>query len=222
MTAKNGNVYGYGRVSAGDQNLDRQLVQLQQYVAPENIVTDKASGKDLSRPGYTALKGVFGLRKGDTLVITSLDRLSRNKEDIKNELQWFREHGIRLKILDLPTSLVEVPEGQEWILDMINNILIEVLSSIAEQERKTIRKRQREGIEAAKQKGKHLGRPCVIMSENFSEIYKEWKSGEITAKGAMRQLGMTNTTFYRKVHEYEAGMSVPKGVGILEDVPKKE
>ena len=183
-------------------------------------MTDKASGKDLSRPGYTALKGVFGLRKGDTLVITSLDRLSRNKEDIKNELQWFREHGIRLKILDLPTSLVEVPEGQEWILDMINNILIEVLSSIAEQERKTIRKRQREGIEAAKQKGKHLGRPCVIMSENFSEIYKEWKSGEITAKGAMRQLGMTNTTFYRKVHEYEAGMSVPKDAGILEDVPK--
>ena len=97
------------------------------------------------------MKGALGLRKGDTLVITSLDRLSRNKENIKQELQWFHDHGIRLKILDLPTSMIEVPSGQEWILDMITNILVEVLASIAEQERLTIRKRQREGIDAAKE-----------------------------------------------------------------------
>ena len=145
--------YGYCRVSSTGQNLDRQIQQLRQYVQDENIITDKQSGKDLERPGYQALKGALGLRKGDTLYITSLDRLSRNKSDIKNELQWFKENGIRLMILDLPSSMIEVPDGQEWILEMINNILIEVLSSMAEQERLTIRKRQAEGIAAAKRKG---------------------------------------------------------------------
>lgn len=148
--------YGYARVSSVEQNLDRQIIALKKYVSEENIVVDKASGKDTDREGYQALKGLFGLREGDTLYITSLDRLSRNKEDIKKELQWYKEKKVRLKILDLPTSLIEVPEGQQWILDMIQNILIEVLSSIAEQERLTIRRQQREGIEAAKLKGKHL------------------------------------------------------------------
>ena len=137
--------YGYARVSSAEQNLDRQMIALKKYVSEENIVVDNASGKDTDREGYQALKGLFGLREGDTLYITSLDRLSRNKEDIKKELQWYKEKKIRLKILDLPTSLIEVPEGQQWILDMIQNILIEVLSSIAEQERLTIRSRQREG-----------------------------------------------------------------------------
>lgn len=130
-------IMGYARVSSKEQNLDRQILQLKKYVEEENIIVDKASGKNLERPGYQALKGVLGLRQGDTLVITSLDRLSRSKTDIKQELQWFKEQGIRLMILDLPTSLIEIPEGQEWIRDMIENILIEVLSSIAEQERKT-------------------------------------------------------------------------------------
>lgn len=106
---------GYARVSSKEQNLDRQILQLKKYVQEENIIVDKASGKNLERPGYQALKGVLGLRQGDTLVITSLDRLSRSKTDIKQELQWFKEHGIRLMILDLPTSLIEIPEGQEWM-----------------------------------------------------------------------------------------------------------
>ena len=148
-------------MSSTEQNLDRQIMELQKYVSRENIITDKASGKDTAREGYQALKGLFGLREGDTLYITSLDRLSRNKEDIKKELKWFQEKKVRLKILDLPTSLVEIQDGQEWIIDMVQNILIEVLASIAEQERLTIRKRQREGIEAAKKKGKHLGRPSL-------------------------------------------------------------
>ena len=120
-------IMGYARVSSKEQNLDRQILQLKKYVEEENIIVDKASGKNLERPGYQALKGVLGLRQGDTLVITSLDRLSRSKTDIKQELQWFKEQGIRLMILDLPTSLIEIPEGQEWIRDMIENILIEVL-----------------------------------------------------------------------------------------------
>lgn len=129
--------YGYARVSSTEQNLDRQILALKEFVSEENIVVDKASGKNTEREGYQALKGRLGLREGDTLYVTSLDRLSRNKEDIKQELQWFKEKKVRLKILDMPTSLVEVPEGQQWILEMIQNVLIEVLSSIAEQERLT-------------------------------------------------------------------------------------
>lgn len=195
--------YGYARVSSTEQNLDRQILELAKYVKRENIVTDKASGKDMEREGYRALKGRFGLREGDTLYITALDRLSRNKEDIKQELQWFREKKVRLKILDLPTSLVEVPEGQEWIIEMVQNILIEVLASIAEQERLTIRRRQREGIEAARRKGKHLGRPPLKLPDNFGEVYCRWKKGEITAKKAMGILGMSRSHYYRKVKEYE-------------------
>ena len=144
-----GRIFGYARVSSTEQNLNRQLAELVKYVPEENIVTDKQSGKDLERGGYQALKGRFGLRRGDTLYIMSLDRLSRNKADIKAELQWFKDNGIRVIILDLPSSMIQVPEGQEWIIEMINNVLIEVLSSMAEQERLTIRKRQKQGIDAA-------------------------------------------------------------------------
>ena len=188
-------IMGYARVSSKEQNLDRQILQLKKYVEEENIIVDKASGKNLERPGYQALKGVLGLRQGDTLVITSLDRLSRSKTDIKQELQWFKEQGIRLMILDLPTSLIEIPEGQEWIRDMIENILIEVLSSIAEQERKTIKKRQREGIEAA--------RPKLKVPDTFPEVYEQWKQNNITAKKAIELLGISPSSFYRIVKKYE-------------------
>lgn len=196
-------IYGYARVSSKEQNLDRQIDQLKQYVSEENILTDKASGKSLDRPSYQALRGALGLRTGDTLYICSLDRLSRNKEHIKSELQWFKEQGIRLKVLDLPTSLIEVPSGQEWILEMITNILVEVLASISEQERITIRKRQMEGIAAARKKGKHLGRPPMKMPEKFPVIYHRWKNGEITARAAMRELDMPNSSFYKMVKIFE-------------------
>ena len=192
-------IMGYARVSSREQNLDRQLIELKKYVPEENIVVDKQSGKDLDRPGYQALKGALGLRPGDTLYIKSLDRLSRNKADIKIELEWFQKNGIRLMILDLPTSMIQVPQGQEWIIEMINNILIEVLSSIAQQERETIRARQREGIEAAKQKGMHLGRPTLIIPENFEVVIAKWKNGEITAKEAMRLTGLKRSSFYKLV-----------------------
>ena len=115
--------YYYARVSSREQNLDRQLAVFAAMGAQErDIITDKESGKDLDRSGYTALKTTL-LRRGDTLVVKSLDRLSRNKSDIKNELQHFKENGIRLKVLDLPTTLVEYPAGQEWVLDMVNMFL---------------------------------------------------------------------------------------------------
>ena len=123
--------YYYARVSSREQNLDRQLAAFTAMGAQErDIITDKESGKDLNRSGYTALKTAL-LRRGDTLVVKSLDRLSRSKTDIKNELQYFKDSGIRLKVLDLPTTLMEYPPGQEWVFDMVNNILIEVLGAIA-------------------------------------------------------------------------------------------
>ncbi len=138
------------------------------------------------------------------MYITSLDRLSRNKEDIKQELQWFQEKKIRLKVLDLPTSLIEVPDGQKWIIEMIQNILIEVLASIAEQERLTIRRRQKEGIEAAKKRGQHMGRPKIDQPAEFEQVYRQWKSGSITAVSAMKKLNLSSSTFYRMVRKYEA------------------
>jgi len=194
-------IMGYARVSSKEQNLDRQIISLSQYVTPDNIITDKQSGKDLERPGYQALKGALGLRSGDTLYITSLDRLARNKKDVKHELQWFKDHNIRLMILDLPTSLIQVPEGQEWIIDMINNILIEVLSSIAEQERTTIRSRQREGIDAAKISGKHLGRPKLQYPSNWGSVITDWQQGNITAKEAMALTKLKRSSFYKLIKD---------------------
>lgn len=176
-------------------------MELRKYVPESQIVIDKASGKNLDRQGYQALKGALGLRPGDSLYVTSLDRLSRNKNDIRKELEWFKENNIILKVLDLPTTMVEFPEEQSWISDMINNILIEVLSSIAEQERLTIRKRQREGIDAAKAKGKHLGRPAVSLPADSEKVFDAWGRKEITAKEAQKRLGVSSATFYRLVSQ---------------------
>lgn len=197
-------IYGYARVSSREQNLDRQIIALQAYVPEEQIIVDKQSGKNLDRPGYQALKGALGLRSGDVLYVKSLDRLSRSKTDIKNELQWYKDHNITLKIIDLPTTMLDFGEGQDWIKDMVTNILIEVMSSIAEQERLSIRQRQREGIDAAKLKGKHLGRPKIQMPNQFIEVYTRWKSNKITAVYAMQLLHLKRSTFYRLVKEHEA------------------
>lgn len=190
-------IMGYARVSSSGQNLDRQLAELEKYVPEENIVVDKASGKNFNRPGYQALKGPLGLRRGDVLYVKALDRLSRSKADIKSELEWFKEKGISLRILDLPTTLLNLEKGQEWIQDMVNNILIEVMASLAEQERVMIRQHQREGIDAAKAKGKNLGRPAVAKPENWEEVYTKWKGGEISAKRAMDLCGLKRGKFYQ-------------------------
>ena len=187
----------YARVSSKEQNLDRQLNAFKKIGAGDrDIITDKESGKNLDGQGYQALKNAM-LREGDTLVITSLDRLSRNKKDIANELKYFKDNNIRLKVLDLPTTMTNVPQGQEWVIEMVNNILIEVLGTIAEQERATIHKRQAEGIASAKQAGKHLGRPVTIKPENWEEVIKLWENGNISAKEAMNRTGVKKSTFYK-------------------------
>lgn len=190
----------YARVSTKDQNLDRQLAVFYNMGADaRDIIVDKESGKDFNRAGYQALKNGM-LREGDTLVVKSLDRLSRSKSDIKRELEYFKENNIRLKIIDIPTTMMELPEGQEWVFDMVNNILIEVLGTIAQQERETIKSRQAEGIAVAKAKGVKFGRPQAAYPDNWLPVIKQWKSGEITATKAMELTQTKRTTFYKLVN----------------------
>lgn len=197
--------YGYARVSTREQHLDRQIKALMDCGIDErDIITDKASGATLERDGYQALKNTI-LREGDTLVIKSLDRLSRSKEHIMQELRYFKEQHIIVRVIDLPTTMIQLPEGQDWVFDMINNILIEVLASIAEQERLTTRQRQAEGIAAAKERGAHLGRPGTTYPSDWDGVYKRWRSGELTAVAAMRELGLKRSTFYKLARRYEEG-----------------
>lgn len=122
---------------------------------------------------------------------------SQGKRDIKNELQYFKDNRIRLKIIELPTTMMDLPDGQEWVFEMVNNILIEVLGTIAEQERETTHQRQAEGIAAAKAKGVTLGRPALTFPANWDKVYSAWKAGEITAKEAMERTGTKRTSFYK-------------------------
>lgn len=194
--------FGYIRVSSKDQNLDRQYEALKGYVTDEKyIYSDKASGKDMDREGFQNL--LKAMREGDTLYIKSVDRLGRNKDLIKSYLKQFKDEGIRVKIIDLPTTMQDVPKGQEWAIDMINNIIIEVYTAMAEKEREDIKQRQFEGIAVAKAKGKHLGRPVLELPKEWTKLYKEWKDGKITAVAFMDKIDMKKATFYKKVKEYE-------------------
>lgn len=173
-------IYGYARVSSREQN----------------IITDKASGKDTDREGYLYLKRQI-LRRGDTLVIKELDRLSRNKSDIKRELETFKDMGIRVKILDIPTTLTDFPPEQQWVQEMVTAILIEVLGSIAENERMKIRVRQREGIEAARKRNVRFGRPPAPLPDGWREIMDAVKRGEMRPCDAMKALSVSRSSFYR-------------------------
>lgn len=199
--------YFYGRVSAKDQNLDRQLESARKYKDIDRMFTDKQSGKDFKRDGYEAMKAV--LERGDEVIVHALDRLGRNKDAIKVELAWFRENGIIVRILNVPTTLIEYPVGQEWVMDMVNNILIEVLGAFAEQERENILKRQAEGIAAmpvvdgkrvSRKTGRGFGR-TEKRPENFTEVYGMQQRGEITVAQALEMTGVGRTRWYELCRE---------------------
>ena len=199
-------IYGYIRVSTKEQNIDRQVNSLIKYgVEPNNIKVDKQSGKDFNRENYQLLRNEI-LRAGDTLVVKELDRLGRNKDLLKEELEYFKKKGVRVKILNIPTTLMDIPEGQDWVLDMINNIMIEVLGAVAEEERKKIKTRQAEGIAAAKEKGIKFGRPRVSFPPLWVDVYPKYKAKEITGVDAMKMLNLKKTTFYKLVKEYERNL----------------
>ena len=192
-------LYGYMRVSTKEQNLDRQMKSLVDFGVPvENIKSDKESGKDFNRDNYQLLRNEI-LREGDTLVIKELDRLGRNKDMLKKELDYFKSKGVRVKILNIPTTLMDIDKGQEWIIDMINNIIIEVLGAVAEEERNKIKFRQAEGIAAARRRGVVFGRPKITLPESFIESEKLYKSGKLTVTEAARLCGMCRSTFWAKV-----------------------
>lgn len=188
--------FGYARVSASHQNTDRQIVALKEYgVSERDIIIDRQSGKDFNRSGYLSLKETM-LRSGDVLVVKELDRLGRNKQMIKEELEWFKQNKIRVKILNVPTTLIDM-DGQDWLIDMVSNILIEVMSTIAEEERVKNHQRQAEGIKAAKEKGIEFGRPKLRKPENYEEVMRRVNSHEISTVEAMKLLGVKKTSFYK-------------------------
>jgi DNA invertase Pin-like site-specific DNA recombinase len=198
-------LYAYLRVSAKDQNVARQLKALKEYrdeLLEENVFVDKQSGKDFERKEYCRLKEL--LQPGDELIIKELDRLGRNKEEIKRELSWFKEHKIIVRILNVPTTLIDF-QGQEWIFDMINNILIEVMGAVAQNEREKILERQKEGIAAmpivdGKRVSTKTGRP---MGKPVKEVVEIEKYRGMVADGVMsvtescKQLGISRTQWYR-------------------------
>ena len=198
-------IFGYVRVSSKDQNPERQIEALKGYfleLADVNIYVDKESGKDFNRDSYQDLKKI--LREGDTLLVKELDRLGRNKEAIKEELKYYKNKGVRVKILNIPTTLMDLPESNIWVLDMVNNILIEVLGAIAEEERNKIRERQAEGIAIAKKKGVYLGRKPLKITKEFPKLYKKWQDGSVTAVEFAKLSGFkSRNTLYKKIKQFE-------------------
>lgn len=195
-----GKRYGYIRVSSTDQNEDRQKLAMAQVAVPEkDIYMDKQSGKDFERPQYKRL--VKKLRPGDLLYILSIDRLGRNYEEIQN--QWrilTKEKGVDIVVLDMP--LLDTRQGKDLMGTFIADLVLQILSFVAQSERENIRKRQAEGIAAAKAKGVRFGRPEIAIPDEFGQIVRQWEKKEISFEEATKQCGMSGTTFYRRLREY--------------------
>ncbi|MFB5269931.1 recombinase family protein [Paenibacillus enshidis] len=197
-------VMAYGRVSAKDQNPERQLVKFRELGVPDRYTfIDKQSGKDFERPRYQAMR--LMLREGDLLYIDALDRLGRNYDGIISEWKYItREVKADIVCLENETLFDSRKfKTMGSIGKLLEDQFLSMLAYVAEQERLKNRTRQAEGIEVAKEAGIRFGRPKVEISSEFESAYREWKSGKITAVAAMRKIGMSKPTFYRRVAEYE-------------------
>ena len=196
-------VYGYARVSSMEQNEDRQMVALKKAgVVAGNIFIDKQSGKDFHRVNYEKL--VLRLQRGDLLYIVSIDRLGRNYAEIQN--QWrilTKEIGADICVLDMP--LLDTRNGKDLMGTFIADLVLQILSFVAENERENIRKRQEQGVAAAKKRGVRFGRPESLIPNNFGEIIKKWESGQIKFCDAIEECNMSQATFYRRLREYRMG-----------------
>ncbi|MCD7833978.1 MAG: recombinase family protein [Lachnospiraceae bacterium] len=200
-------IYGYHRTSTAEQHLDRGIREITEYcnqngLQLEKIFTDQQTGKNFNRPRYTVLRDDV-IRSGDTLIVTELDRLGRNRRDTMKELQQFKDRSIRVMVLELPTTLMDFSSmGNEMaamMMDCINNMMIDLYASMAQAEIEKKEKRQREGIEAKRLRGEwdDYGRPRALPLESFREQYKRVQSGEIRPTELMRELGLTSSTYYR-------------------------
>lgn len=193
-------IYGYVRVSSTDQNEERQLIALRDKEVPKkNIYLDKQSGKDFDRPQYKRL--VRKLRRGDLLYILSIDRLGRNYEEIQN--QWrilTKEIGTDIYVIDMP--LLDTRQGKDLMGTFIADLVLQILSFVAQSERENIRKRQSEGIAAAKARGVKFGRPGIALPDDFETIVRQWERKQISFQDATKLCGMSEATFYRRLREY--------------------
>lgn len=211
--------YAYERVSSKDQNLERQETAIRNYrpnISDANIFRDKVTGKTFDREHYNEMKIILEhLSKVNAtndlieVVFEEMDRLGRDKESIKKELQWYKDRGIYIRILELPSTLVDIDSNNKWVMDMVTNILIEVYATMAQQELEKRAKRQTEGIIEAQKKGIKFGRQPIQLNESeFMTVYNSWKAAEINARQAMNILGIKPNTFYRRVKEYEATQNI--------------
>ena len=194
------NIYGYIRVSSTDQNEDRQLRALnQKNIEKRKIYIDKQSGKDFNRPSYKRL--IRKLDKGDLLYILSIDRLGRNYEEIQN--QWrviTKEIGADICVIDMP--LLDTRRGKDLMGTFIADLVLQILSFVAQSERENIKKRQAQGIAAAKARGVRFGRPEKELPEDFPATVKKWETKQITFSEVLKQCEMSESTFYRRLREY--------------------
>lgn len=189
--------FGYTRVSSREQNEDRQLIAMHKVGVPDrNIYVDKQSGKDFERPMYKRM--IKRLKKDDLVYIKSIDRLGRNYRDVLEQWQYL-VHVKQVDIVVIEMPLLDTRRGKDLVGTFLSDIVLQVLSFVAENERENIRSRQREGIEAAKAKGVKFGRPILPMPDNFEEIYADWRSREITMKQAADLCGVSCSTFYSRV-----------------------
>ena len=195
-------IYGYVRVSSQEQNEDRQLIAMAESgVARGNIFIDKQSGKDFERPNYKRL--MKKLRPSDTLIIKSIDRLGRNYEEIQN--QWriiTKEKKVDIVVIDMP--LLDTRRDKNLFGTFISDLVLQLLSFISENERTTIRQRQAEGIAAAKKRGVRFGRPTKEAPPDFDELIAKWQKKEMPLDEILRQYGMSESTFYRRLRERKA------------------
>ena len=193
-------IYGYVRVSSLDQNEDRQLLALQEvHVPSKNIYIDKQSGKDFNRPNYR--KMIRKLKSGDLLYIHSIDRLGRNYEEIQNQWRTLtKEIGIDVCVLDMP--LLDTRNGKDLMGTFIADLVLQILSFVAQNERENIKKRQAEGIAAAKAKGVKFGRPEKKVPANFEKLIAEWEKRSLPLSEILQQCNMSEATFYRRLREY--------------------
>ena len=196
----------YARVSSKDQSLERQISAAKEIgIDDEYIFIEKASGKDFKRPEYQLLKRM--LRSGDVLYIKSLDRLGRNKQMILNEWQeLIKVKEIDIVVLDMPLLNTMKYKNLNGIESLISDLILQLLSYMAEDERKRMKERQEEGIRVAINKGIKFGRKKIEISEKFKSVYKDWKEDKITAVEAMKIVGMKSNTFYRRVKDYELSL----------------
>ncbi len=190
-------LYGYVRVSTREQNEARQIIALHQFCVPdERIYLDKQSGKDFNRPAYKRL--LRTLRPGDVLAVQSIDRLGRNYEDILEQWRLLtKKKGVAMVVLDMP--LLDTRNTRDLTGTLIADIVLQLLSYVAQKERESIRQRQAEGIAAAKERGVRFGRPEKEIPGRFFLLYDDWKKGEISGREAARQLGVTHQTFFKWV-----------------------